>query len=283
MTECGGIKATKMRFKFFAIVCLCAAAILAADLFESSAEAAFLKNGVRPGNRTKMHIVRRPSPGARKRIYAPGERRAVRKSGGGTRRSERHAWFWKKFDPGLSAANGSRWDLALRTMAERRVRGKSLVSSETLRAIMSSYRTDISHAAARHGVSEALLTAVIAIESRGKPNAVSPAGAKGLMQLMPGTAKRFGVKNVFDETQNIRGGASYLNWLLREFRGDVLLALAGYNAGEGAVRKHKGVPPYAETRDYVVLVMDALAAMQNLCVAPVTTPRTRCSLPRAAS
>ena len=272
-----------MRFKFLAIAGLCTGAIIGADFLESSAEAGFLKNGVRPGNRSKMHIVRRPSSGARKRIFAPGERRGPSSSGGGASRSLPHGWFWKKFDPGLTSANAGRWALALEEMTERRGKGKSMVSADTLRGIASAYRSEINIASARYGVSEALLAAVIAIESRGRATAVSPAGAKGLMQLMPATAKRFGVSNVFNESQNIRGGANYLNWLLREFKGDVLLALAGYNAGEGAVRKHNGVPPYAETRKYVVLVMDALAAMQKVCSTPVTSPRARCPLPAAAS
>ena len=86
------------------------------------------------------------------------------------------------------------------------------------------------------------------------------------MQLIPATARRFNVKDAYDPSQNIAGGAAYLNWLLKEFNGDVLLALAGYNAGEGAVRKHKGVPPYKETRDYVVKVLDAIVAgVGRLC------------------
>jgi soluble lytic murein transglycosylase-like protein len=104
----------------------------------------------------------------------------------------------------------------------------------------------------------ALVLAVMAQESGFNPNIVSPKNAQGLMQLIPDTAKRFGVKNVFDPTQNIRGGMAYLRWLLAYFEGDVRLALAAYNAGEGAVNRYRGVPPYAETRDYVRRITAAL-------------------------
>jgi TPR repeat protein len=96
-----------------------------------------------------------------------------------------------------------------------------------------------------------LVLAVMAIESGFQPNAVSPKNAKGLMQLTDETAKRFGVKNVFEPADNIRGGVRYLSWLLKYFDGDLALALAGYNAGEQAVVKYAGVPPYAETRGYL--------------------------------
>jgi hypothetical protein len=96
-----------------------------------------------------------------------------------------------------------------------------------------------------------LVLAVMATESGFDPNAKSPKNAWGLMQLIPETAERFNVKNILDPIENIRGGMAYLRWLLSYFRGDVTLALAAYNAGEGAVDKHNGVPPYAETLAYV--------------------------------
>jgi soluble lytic murein transglycosylase-like protein len=100
-------------------------------------------------------------------------------------------------------------------------------------------------------VDEAVVRAIIHAESAFNPNALSRVGAQGLMQLMPATARRFGVGNAFDASQNIAGGVQYLAWLLKRFKGDVALAAAGYNAGEGAVDKYKGVPPYAETQRYV--------------------------------
>ncbi len=96
-----------------------------------------------------------------------------------------------------------------------------------------------------------LVLAVIEAESNFNPSALSPKNAQGLMQLIPATAERFGVSNPWDPEQNLRGGMAYLRWLLGYFEGDVRLALAGYNAGEGAVDRYGGVPPYAETRAYV--------------------------------
>lgn len=106
------------------------------------------------------------------------------------------------------------------------------------------------------GVDPALVRAVIHAESSFNPDAVSPAGARGLMQLMPATAARFGVSQIYDPEENIRGGVTYLRFLLDKFNGDMRLAAAGYNAGEGAVMKYGGVPPYDETTNYVARVMD---------------------------
>lgn len=96
-----------------------------------------------------------------------------------------------------------------------------------------------------------LVLAVISVESAFLADAVSSAKAQGLMQLIPATAARFGVRNPFDPAQNLRGGMAYLRWLLDHFDGNVTLALAGYNAGENAVARYGGVPPFKETRNYV--------------------------------
>ena len=125
------------------------------------------------------------------------------------------------------------------------------VNFRTLRLNTTAYQDEIRAAAREHGVEEAVVRAIIHAESAFNPKALSRVGAQGLMQLMPATARRFGVGDAFDATQNIRGGVRYLAWLLKRFDGNVTLAAAGYNAGEGAVDKYKGVPPYNETQRYV--------------------------------
>ncbi len=110
-------------------------------------------------------------------------------------------------------------------------------------------------AARRHGLDPDLVLAVVAVESSFKPDAVSAKGARGLMQLMPATAADLGVANALDPTQNLDGGSRYLGSLVTRYDGDLKKALAAYNAGAGAVSRYRGVPPYAETRDYVSKVL----------------------------
>ncbi len=121
---------------------------------------------------------------------------------------------------------------------------------------LAKYAPLIENAARKHNVPVELICGVILQESGGNPRARSHCGARGLMQLMPATARRFGVKNSFNPAQNIEGGTKYLRWLLDRFDGNVELALAGYNAGEGAVEKHGNkIPPYRETQKYVPAVL----------------------------
>ncbi|WP_269716709.1 lytic transglycosylase domain-containing protein [Caulobacter sp. NIBR2454] len=115
----------------------------------------------------------------------------------------------------------------------------------------------------RTDVSASLIEAVAWTESRFQTRAVSPKGAQGVMQLMPGTARMLGVSDATNPAQNIQGGATYLRSLLQEFGGDTVLALAAYNAGPGAVRRYGGVPPYPETRAYVDRVLARLAALSD--------------------
>jgi hypothetical protein len=130
---------------------------------------------------------------------------------------------------------------------------KSLGDFTTGDAVIDRY---IEESCARHDIDPLLIYAQMKQESRFKRKAVSHKGAGGLMQLMPDTASRFGVKNLYDPKQNIEAGVKYMRWLLDKFDGDVRLALAGYNAGEGAVMRYDNrIPPYRETRQYVVRII----------------------------
>ena len=126
----------------------------------------------------------------------------------------------------------------------------------------------IFRAGEKEGVDPRFIHAVIKQESRYNPKAVSHVGAEGLMQMMPGTAKRFGLKDPFDAAANVAAGTKYLKFLLKRFNGDVSLALAGYNAGEGSVDKYKGVPPYGETQNYVKKIVGNYGKTYH----PVLTP-----------
>ena len=118
-------------------------------------------------------------------------------------------------------------------------------------------------AAEIHGIDPLLIKAIIRAESDFDPSIVSNKGAVGLMQLMPGTAGDMGVDNAFDPVQNIDGGVRYLKKLIGMYKSNLLLVLAAYNAGEGAVRKYKGIPPYRETQDYVRKVLQHFKAYKN--------------------
>jgi soluble lytic murein transglycosylase-like protein len=130
------------------------------------------------------------------------------------------------------------------------------------------YGAEITAAAKKHGLDPALLAGLVKQESGFDPNAGSPAGARGLTQLMPGTAAGLGVTNVLDPVQSLEGGAKYLRQQLDAFGGDVTRALAAYNAGPGAVQRYGGVPPYAETQNYVRAVQANAAAYRAASPSP---------------
>ncbi|HHL19447.1 MAG TPA: hypothetical protein ENJ33_06905 [Thiothrix sp.] len=119
------------------------------------------------------------------------------------------------------------------------------------------YKKTITKASRDYGVSSHLITAIITVESCFRPKAKSSSGAAGLMQLMPATARRFGTKNRYNTQHNIKAGTKYLRFLLAKFNGNVQLTAAAYNAGEGAVDKYNGVPPYKQTQTYVRRVLNA--------------------------
>ena len=219
-----------------------------------------------------------PKKGSRKRITIQitpdGPKAGAVISGGtkgtpgGTASMGTYAWFWDTVPTELNKSGG-RYQAALNRLTNppsgSGVRAPRL---QTLYTISQAHGIDILKATIGKKVSPALVLAVIAVESAGKSDALSSAGAQGLMQLMPDTATRFGVSDVNIPAQNISGGVAYLDWLMGEFANDPVLVLAAYNAGEGAVRKNNGIPPYRETRDYVPKVLAAFQVARGLCVTP---------------
>ncbi len=189
-------------------------------------------------------------------------------AGGAAAPGARYAWFWDAVPPGLGAVDG-RIGRALAALADGPAGARvAAPRMQHLQDLAGRWGTEILKATIGTQVSPALALAVMAIESAGRADAVSRAGAQGLMQLIPATATRFGVTDPLDPVQNIRGGIAYLDWLMRHFDRDPIMVIAAYNAGEGAVRASGGVPPYAETRDYVPKVLAAWQVAQGLCVSP---------------
>lgn len=221
--------------------------------------------------------VRPPQPGAGARITIQIEEpQALPDTGAGSNDPQsnetggqavgRYGWFWDQISPDLAASGPGRLEKAMMVIA-----GGEPVTAPRLQVmqdIAQAQGISILTASIDTDVSPALILAVIAVESAGQVDAVSSAGAQGLMQLMPDTAARFDVSDALAAQQNIQGGVRYLDWLMEKFGGDPVLVLAGYNAGEGSIRDHQGVPPYPETRDYVPLVLAAFQVAKGLCMTP---------------
>ncbi len=199
-----------------------------------------------------------PRPPTPEILPLPGDLAAAPPSG--------FEWYWAQVSPRAADRGPGRVMQALAALQagpDGPLQGPRL---QTLQGIADQWHRDILRHTANTRVSPALVLAVIAVESAGRTDAVSTAGAGGLMQLMPDTAERFGVTDRMDGGENIRGGVAYLDWLLDRFDGDAVLALAGYNAGEGAVDRNAGVPPFAETRAYVPKVLAAWTVAKGLCL-----------------
>jgi soluble lytic murein transglycosylase-like protein len=130
----------------------------------------------------------------------------------------------------------------------------------------------INEAAARHHVDPNLVRALVKVESNFNPHAVSSKGAMGLMQLMPATARMYAVRNPFDAAQNVDAGVRHLKGLLDNFKGDVRLSLAAYNAGEGAVQRNGGIPPYTETRNYVKRITNLMGGDSAMHITSASLP-----------
>lgn len=179
-----------------------------------------------------------------------------------------YAWYWQTVSPSLGDKAG-RFAKALAALSQGpEGAAVSAPRLQHMQEIAAKHGTDILSATIGTEVSPALVLAVIGIESGGRADAVSSSGAVGLMQLIPATAERFKVADSTDPVQNIKGGVAYLDWLMKEFDRDPLMVIAAYNSGENAVKKNGGVPPFAETRDYVPKVLAAWGVARGLCRTP---------------
>lgn len=230
-------------------------------------------DGAGPGKRITVQIdpndeVFRITPGAAPR--RPGDPRpdaATQLPPGvaGAAGPSAYDWYWQAVSPAQDVDPALRFNQAMLVLQQNALKvGTPRLSS--LQSIVQRHGVEILTSTIGTEVSPALVLAVISVESAGQLDAESHAGAQGLMQLIPATAERFGVTDSYDPSQNIAGGVAYLDWLLKEFNRDPVLALAGYNAGEGAVIKHSGVPPFDETRAYVPKVLAAWNVARGLCL-----------------
>ena len=221
-----------------------------------------------------MLLALLPKVGAIKPVLPSGEA-AKRPLGPLPSDVARYGWYWQAVPAGIDQADG-RFALALAALTQGP--DGAAVDAPRLQALQKmadDWGVELLKATVGTEVSPALALAVMSAESAGRVAAESRAGAQGLMQLIPATAQRFGVTDALDPVQNIRGGVAYLDWLMKRFARDPVMVIAAYNAGEGAVAANRGVPPYAETRDYVPKVLAAWQVAQGLCISPpelVTDP-----------
>ncbi|MEM1375573.1 MAG: lytic transglycosylase domain-containing protein [Pseudomonadota bacterium] len=226
--------------------------------------------------------VKPPAAGTNRRITvqiapagaAPAPLAAAAAVAPAPRASDAYPWFWEKLSPRAEEAGAGRLFDALDAIAASGAAPTPRL--QALQSIAKAHRSDLLLSTVGTRVSPALVLAVISVESSGNPEAVSRAGAQGLMQLMPETAARFGVGDAMDPSQNIAGGVALLDHLMERYGEDPLLVLAAYNAGEGAVRDHGGVPPYPETRNYIPKVLAAFTVARGLCLTPPLTMTDGC-------
>jgi len=208
-----------------------------------------------------MKLDRSPTP--RNGDRRAGERRSPERAGPGRRRGERRKTTARAglLMAVLSLLSGGR--ILLRPTVETSTDGfrlaPDLTEMKTDETDPSRFDAIIEEASALYGVNSALVKAVIQAESRFNPLAVSPVGARGLMQLMPVIAREYGALDPLDAKQNVFAGVKYLSNLLDRYNGNVSMALAGYNAGPTAVKRFRGIPPYRETRGYVRKIQNLIA------------------------
>lgn len=200
---------------------------------------------------------------AQQRPLSPPERAPVPLSEADQRRAEAEESARRKAGPPAQPAGA-----AIKVKIPVASMGRHISSGNALLDVM------VNEAAAQQGLDPCLIFSVMKAESAFNRLAVSPKGASGLMQLMPATAARFGVRNIFEPRENVFGGARYLRWLLNRFGGDVRLALAGYNAGEGAVELYGyRIPPFLETQNYVRTIYSRYSRIHSAGASePVAAP-----------
>lgn len=226
------------------------------------------------GKKGAFKVVKPPPKGSSRRLLLNRAPKGLPPSQRGS--PAKHDWFWRLASPGLSGADPAR-AISLGEVAARRIGGDA--KTDLVQRISTAFQAELLSASRAGNISAAFLIAVVAAESRGKVRATSKKGAQGLAQLMPATAESLGVTDAYDPMQNLRGAAVYLDGLLKRFNEDALLALAGYNAGPGAVERNAGVPPFSETRNYVPIVLSYFHAARQLCLAPPDGPRGPCEFP----
>jgi len=228
----------------FRLICFVLGVIATVSPFASAAEHVTLKNGF------ELDCVRREIVGDKVRLYFAAEGSA---------------------SAGVAADSVVRVETVVEVpevVASVKMPGPVTITAAPTKEEMHEM---LAHAGAQHNIDEDLLASVVRAESGGQARAVSRAGARGLMQLMPGTASAMGVDDAFRPDQNISGGTAYLDSLLTRYHNNVALALAAYNAGPGAVDKYHGVPPYRETREYVARVIREFNRRKQMAAA-LTAP-----------
>lgn len=219
--------------------------------------------------RITVQIEERANPAVPPRPAEAADETAAVLVPGATKPVSLYDWFWAAVPPQTETPGPGRLQDALDVIETPN--GASHLPPPRLQAlqdIASTYGRDILLSTVGTEVSPAIALAVIYTESSGNPAALSKAGAMGLMQLMPSTIDRFNVRDASVPAENIKGGVAFLDLLLKKFNGDPILALAGYNAGEGALAEFAGVPPYPETLNYVPGVLSAFTVARGLCTSP---------------
>lgn len=231
----------------------------------------FKRVGVPAAGQTTGRITVQIDPNAPRRapVYAEPRAEPVSAPIAPPRARSGFGWFWETVPSSLGEASPARLELAINRINNPPAgQGIPAPRLQALQTIAAAHGLHILRETVGTNVSPALVLAIISVESSGRIDAVSSAGAQGLMQLMPATADRFGVSDSMNAGQNIKGGVAYLAWLLDRFGNDPVLVLAGYNAGEGNVQRYEGVPPFAETMDYVPKVLAAWQVAKGLCQTP---------------